>query len=362
MFVKLLILKPFLFAKTNGAEISLSENIQLFQEAGHQVEVHCVIPGELEAASKALLSEEGLALEGWPKSYQLGSCVVKLHFIDGLVGPHELESQSSYEEAFQEILRSADPDLVWVHYTDFFAVSAAIQFNPKICWVRQTDNEYPRLKTLEDFVELVPSFRQIQNFLVASEFMKAQMESDFPEARVLHLANPLLNLKQMPPQTNEDYILFVNPVEVKGRDFAIALAKRFPQEKFLFLGNWSNEIPTKLPPNVETCPRQKEMAEVLKRAKLLIVPSQWEEAFGRLPLEAMAAGVPVISSDRGALPKTLGEGGLSIPLDEELWLSKVQEVLSEPEVWSSRGKARVREYLQFAQNSFRSYLQLVQSE
>ena len=41
---------------------------------------------------------------------------------------------------------------------------------------------------------------------------------------------------------------------------------------------------------------------------LLAVPSEWEEPFGRVSVEAQACGVPVLVSDVGGLPETLAPG------------------------------------------------------
>jgi len=41
---------------------------------------------------------------------------------------------------------------------------------------------------------------------------------------------------------------------------------------------------------------------------LLVVPSLWDEPFGRVSIEAQAFGVPSIVSDRGGLPMTIGHG------------------------------------------------------
>ena len=46
-------------------------------------------------------------------------------------------------------------------------------------------------------------------------------------------------------------------------------------------------------------------------ASILVMPS-FDEGFGIPALEAMTIGVPVVSSNRGALPEVLGQAGLLI--------------------------------------------------
>jgi glycosyltransferase involved in cell wall biosynthesis len=48
---------------------------------------------------------------------------------------------------------------------------------------------------------------------------------------------------------------------------------------------------------------------VFARTKLLLMPSLWFESFGLVAAEAMLNGIPVLASNRGALPDTIGDGG-----------------------------------------------------
>lgn len=51
-----------------------------------------------------------------------------------------------------------------------------------------------------------------------------------------------------------------------------------------------------------------EKFEWLRRAKVVIFPSQWEEPFGLVMTEALACGTPVVALDRGAAPEILTDG------------------------------------------------------
>ncbi|MDT0186482.1 glycosyltransferase [Microbacterium sp. ARD31] len=60
-----------------------------------------------------------------------------------------------------------------------------------------------------------------------------------------------------------------------------------------------------------------EVVAFYREIDVLAVPSipraGWTEQFGRVAIEAMACGVPVVSSDAGALPEVVGDAGLLVP-------------------------------------------------
>jgi len=82
-------------------------------------------------------------------------------------------------------------------------------------------------------------------------------------------------------------------------------------------------------------------------AALLVLPS-FDEGFGLPALEAMALGVPVIVSDRGALPEVVGAAGLvAEPDDPGAWRAQMHRVLTTPHVAATMradGLARSRQF------------------
>ena len=61
--------------------------------------------------------------------------------------------------------------------------------------------------------------------------------------------------------------------------------------------------------------RRSEREALFKGAQVFVLPS-FEEGFGIPALEAMSAGVPVVVSNRGALPEVIGDAGLLIDPDD----------------------------------------------
>ena len=81
-------------------------------------------------------------------------------------------------------------------------------------------------------------------------------------------------------------------------------------------------------------------------SRAVLVPSLWRESLGRVPMEALANGIPVLASDRGALPETLGNAGfvftiperytphsLEIPSAREVapWIAVLERLWDDPE-------------------------------
>jgi len=60
-----------------------------------------------------------------------------------------------------------------------------------------------------------------------------------------------------------------------------------------------------------------EMPSYYNRLDVLVLPSltrpNWKEQFGRVLIEAMACGVPVVGSDCGEVPNVIGQAGLIFP-------------------------------------------------
>ena len=83
---------------------------------------------------------------------------------------------------------------------------------------------------------------------------------------------------------------------------------------------------------------------------LLCAPSRttptWREQFGRMLIEAMACGVPVLASPSGEIPHVIGEAGILVPEnDPAAWAREIERLLSDRAVrgdLSARSVERAR--------------------
>ena len=91
---------------------------------------------------------------------------------------------------------------------------------------------------------------------------------------------------------------------------------------------------------------REELACELRSAHVLAFPSLFE-GFGIPAVEAMAAGLPVVVSDRTSLPEVVGDAGLVVPAEEpDAWAEALSRAL-QPAVAADLVAAGARREAQF---------------
>lgn len=84
-----------------------------------------------------------------------------------------------------------------------------------------------------------------------------------------------------------------------------------------------------------------DIPEIIRAADVVLVPS-WEEPFGRVVVEGMAMGVPVLATSAGGPPEILTdgvEGRLLPPRQPERWATALEELAAEPEARAAMGQS-----------------------
>lgn len=90
-----------------------------------------------------------------------------------------------------------------------------------------------------------------------------------------------------------------------------------------------------------------DLPAIYNAAKLFAFPSLYE-GFGLPPLEAMASGTPVISSNTSSMPEVVGEAGILLPPEnEQAWAEAMTRVLTDEKLWQSmreQGLAQAKKF------------------
>jgi len=93
---------------------------------------------------------------------------------------------------------------------------------------------------------------------------------------------------------------------------------------------------------------EKDLPALYSGAKAFVFPSLYE-GFGLPPLEAMACGTPVISSNTSSMPEVIGKAGILIsPKDERLWANIIVNVLKDKALAQTLSEWGVRQAKKFS--------------
>ena len=94
-----------------------------------------------------------------------------------------------------------------------------------------------------------------------------------------------------------------------------------------------------------------EMPLYFALADVFVCPSQWDEPFGLVNTEAMAAGTPVVASARGGIPEIVEDGvnGFLVAdeTDPQAFVKPLLQLLNNPDLakaFGARGRQKVEEY------------------
>jgi surfactin synthase thioesterase subunit/glycosyltransferase involved in cell wall biosynthesis len=106
---------------------------------------------------------------------------------------------------------------------------------------------------------------------------------------------------------DNEFVTITNPCSVKGIDIFLALADALPDVSFAAVPTWgTNERDRKAlraRSNVAVLDPVDNIDDLLRRTRVLLVPSLWAEARSRIVVEAMLRGVPVMASNVGGIPE-----------------------------------------------------------
>ena len=318
---------PYLPQMTGGAQRSTHELVRRMRARGHAVAVLAGLTGagRLGLASRVRLK---LSRRGFVRDEGLGYPVYRAWFA---------------AEAAEAVAR------------DFGAEVAVFQSRLPVTLARAVDRERVRTFIYLRNVEAhdlggAPGALTRTGFIANSRFTAARFaDTDGLRADVVL---PMIDPAAYRVEPRRRNVLFVNPHPDKGLAVALAVAARCPDIPFRFQRAWGLDAPEEAAlraglaglANVTLHDPVDDMRPVYRDAAIVLAPSRWEEAFGRIAAEAHVSGIPVIGSDRGGLPEAIGPGGAIVPADApvETWVDTVRGLWDDPAAWRRASEAALR--------------------
>lgn len=179
--------------------------------------------------------------------------------------------------------------------------------------------DLPLVLYVHDLEGTLPLFRgvkeQLARVITNSHFMAHKIEQLW--STKCDVVYPVPNLHSFNVETPGPFITLISPAPHKGLEIAEKLARdHFPKRSFLFVEGLidpeTHAIELSRRDNLVYAHCSPDLATIYSLTDTLIVPSQWEEPFGRIVLEAMYNRIPVVASKTGGLVEAVGEGGLFV--------------------------------------------------
>jgi glycosyltransferase involved in cell wall biosynthesis len=178
-------------------------------------------------------------------------------------------------------------------------------------------------------------------FIAPSQFVRQKyVSAGFPINRIVvkpHFATPDTSVNDR----DREYALFVGRLSTeKGVHTLLAAWKQLPHIPLIILGEGPQgaEVRTAASrlKNVTMVGSvgHSEVLGYLRRARYLVMPSEWYEPFGIVLVEALACGTPVIASNLGGIPETIVDGRTGLlfkPKDPCDLARKAEYLWSHPE-------------------------------
>ena len=329
-----------------GAEFSALTMMKAFAEDGHHSSIIC-------------MDEDGQEFD------YMGVKIVQIPSIDTL------------EAEFIKI----NPDIIMthIHWSPSAIWLAKKYCKTSILFIRSYENICPdpiQMLSCKRDCEICSSFIPMRQEMLNHRFAVINADivicdSEFTRSitttfynRKADLIYELVDINAYKVEKNyADFITMNQPEKHKGNEIFREIAKLMPEERFMTVGRGIHDASS---PNLihfgQTSPRI-----FYSHTKIMLVPSIWPEPFGRVVMEAMANGIPVISSCVGGLPEVVGNAGILIDdyMNPQKWVYEIKSLLQNPNLYKDmqkKGAEQVKKFeIKTEINKLRNLLEILVS-
>lgn len=148
---------------------------------------------------------------------------------------------------------------------------------------------------------------------------------------------PPVYWKEYATETTREFVTLINLNYNKGGNVFIEIAKRMPDIKFLGVkGGYDGQIMNKNVSNITYLPNTAFIKDMYAKTDILLIPSK-EESWGRVAVEAMSSGIPVIANPTPGLVESCGEAGIFCKRNDiDSWVREIRRLKTDSEYYKTK--------------------------
>lgn len=192
------------------------------------------------------------------------------------------------------------------------------------------DRELFYFKAARDATDLV-----VFNSIWLQAAYNATLTADWPQIVVRPPVDPAYYATD---RTHADQITLINLTENKGAKLFYDLARAMRGHSFLAVKGGYDQQMIDSGPNLTLMDNQSDIRPVYARTRVLLVPSLIE-TYGRVAVEAMASGIPVIANETAGLREACGDAAVFLDRNQPTeWIAEIKR-LDDPAYYAKRSKA-----------------------
>lgn len=181
--------------------------------------------------------------------------------------------------------------------------------------------------------------RLVDYYIAPSNFLRKKfIEHGFDSSKIVAIPNPLPLEKYTPCYQDDGYLLFFGRLSPeKGVKTLIRAMARLPRIRLIIAGDGIQRSELESMSSLNRISHidfvghleGEVLLDAIRRARFVVVPSQWYENYPYSVLESFALGKTVVGSNVGGIPELLDEGktGVLFNMGDDLQLSEKIEML-----------------------------------
>ena len=190
-------------------------------------------------------------------------------------------------------------------------------------------NNY-RKKYLDHFAHMLPK----NLYLIHNSYWIKDYYSSYNIPSIV--VYPPVFWKEYETETTREFVTLINLNKNKGGDVLVKIAKKMPDIKFMGVkGGYDKQILNIHLTNINYVENTSFIKSAYAKTDILLVPSK-EESWGRVAVEAMSSGIPVIAHPTPGLLESCGDAGIFCDRDDpDAWVAAIRRLKTDADYYKS---------------------------